>query len=140
MILPIRGSTVAAARVALFHGPHARGTHQPTMAKRAPRSHWSQVELDVLKHLLFIYGYRELDYKRAASLFENRTPREVKQRCICIRDQEQRKRKRELHLQQAQEEPDSPTSVTHLLPPEGRLHPTLVWVPSTAGDIGQVNL
>jgi len=95
----------------------------------------------MLKCLLFIYGYRDLDYRRVARLFENRTTRDVKQRCACIRDQEQRKRKRELLLlQREQAGSHSPTSVMRRLPPEGQLHPALVWVPSTAKDIEQINL
>ena len=110
------------------------------MRPRAPRSRWSEAELDVLRYLLLIYGHRELNYNRAARLFENRTPTDVKKRVICIRDLARRQERRALEAQ-AQEEPASPTSVVdQLLPPEGQLHPDVVWVPTTAWDIGHMNL
>ena len=122
--------------------PHTRS--QPGMRPRAPKSRWSEAELDVLRYLLLIYGPRGLNYKRVACLFENRTPKEVKQRCICIRDLERRKRRRALEAQAGEvddEEPQSPTSVMYtLLPPEGQLHPEVVWVPTRMEDIGRLNL
>jgi hypothetical protein len=99
-----------------------------------------------LRYLLLIYGPRELNYKRAACLFENRTPKEVKQRCICIRDLERRKQRRALEApagdeEEEEEEPQSPTSVLYtLFPPEGQLHPEVVWVPTRMEDIGRLNL
>ena len=114
------------------------------MRPRAPKSRWSEIELDVLKYLLLIYGYRNLNYRRAACLFENRTPAEVKRRAMCIRDLARRKERRALEAQawdEDYEDPQSPTSViSTLLPPEGQLHPEVVWVPATMEDIGRLNL
>jgi len=118
------------------------------MRPRAPKSQWSRAELDVLRYLLLIYGHRELDYRRAASLFVNRTPADVKKRCICIRDLDRRRERRALEAQEeyGEEEeeadaPHSPTSVlSQLLPPEGQLHPEVVWVPTRMEDIGRLNL
>ena len=113
------------------------------MRPRAPKSRWSEAELDVLRYLLLIHGTREINYSRVASLFGNRTPKEVKQRCFCIRDFERRKRRRalEAQAQEKDEEPQSPTSVlSTLLPPEGQLHPEVVWVPTKMEDIGRLNL
>lgn len=114
------------------------------MCPRAPKSRWSEIELDVLRYLLLIYGYRNLNYRRAACLFENRTPAEVKRRAMCIRDLARRKERRALEAQawdEDEEDPQSPTSViSTLLPPEGQLHPEVVWVPATMEDIGRLNL
>jgi hypothetical protein len=119
------------------------------MSRRAPKSRWSAQELDVLKYLLVIYGYRELNYKRAARLFENRTAAEIKKRCVCIRDFERRKQRRALEQQVQNEEvwlqslattATTTADAKQLLPPEGRLHPDVVWVPATAWDIGFLNL
>ena len=117
------------------------------MRPRAPKSRWSEVELDVLRYLLLIYGYRNLNYRRAASLFENRTPADVKRRAMCIRDLARRKERRALEARAGEEDdedPQSPTSPTSvlatLLPPEGQLHPEVVWVPATMEDIGRLNL
>lgn len=115
------------------------------MVQRAPKSQWSEAELDVLRYLLLIYGYRGLNYRRMARLFENRTPADVKRRVMCIRDLARRKERRALAVlrkeHDAHEEPQSPTSVLFtLLPPEGRLHPEVVWVPATMEDIGRLNL
>ena len=85
-----------------------------------------------------------LDCRGVAYLFPDRSWTDIKRRCDCIRDLARRKeRKRQRAEQQAQEEdavePASPTSVMSL-PPEGRLHPMLVWVPSTGNEIGPMNL
>lgn len=119
------------------------------MRPRAPKSRWSETELDVLRYLLLIYGYREINYRRVACLFENRSPADVKRRAMCIRDLARRKERLALEAQAAEGDeelrsptsPTSPTSVlTTLLPPEGQLHPEVVWVPATMEDIGRVNL
>lgn len=124
------------------------------MRPRAPKSRWSEFELDTLRYLLLIHGHRELDYSRAACLFENRTPEDVKKRCICIRDLDRRRERRALEAQGEEEqdegkqqlqpppqEPQSPTSVLEqLLPREGQLHPDVVWVPTRIEDIGRLNL
>ena len=113
------------------------------MDTRAPRPHWSATELDVLRHLLHVYGHRRLNYTRVARLFENHTPAEVKHRATCMRDLARRKKRRaERHALLARaEDPASPTSVVdQLLPLEGQLHPEVVWVPPTVEEIGQVNL
>ena len=113
------------------------------MSTRVPWSHWSETEVDVLRYLLHIYGHRRLNYTRVARLFENRTPADVKHRATCIRDLARRKKRRaerRVLLTQAKE-PLSPTSVVdQLLPPEGQLHPEVVWTPPTVEEIGQVNL
>ena len=112
---------------------------------RAPRATWSDAELALLKHLMWLSEPGPLNCRQVAYLFPGRCWTDVKRRCDCIRDLARRKeRARQRADEQAKaagtaEEPESPTSVTSL-PPEGRLHPALVWVPSTAGDIGQVNL
>ena len=115
------------------------------MRPRAPKSRWSEAELDVLRYLLLIYGHRELNYNRAARLFENRTPKDIKKRAICIRDLARRQERRALEAQageeEEEEEPQSPTSVLYtLLPPEGQLHPEVVWVATRMEDIGRLNL
>lgn len=114
------------------------------MRPRAPKSRWSEIELDVLRYLLLIYGYSGLNYRRAACLFENRTPADIKRRAMCIRDLARRKERRALEAhagEEDDEDPQSPTSViSTLLPPEGQLHPEVVWVPSTMEDIGRLNL
>ena len=114
---------------------------------RSHRSVWSTAELDVLKYLLLIYGYRGLNYKRVARLFENRTPSEIKKRCNCIRDLERRKRKRALERCATidndsgdDHDTDNDNDATRFLPPEGQLHPDVVWVPTTAWDIGHMSL
>ncbi len=114
---------------------------------RRRRSVWSTAELDVLKYLLLIYGYRGLNYKRVAGLFENRTPSEVKKRCNCIRDFQRRKEKR-AHESRATIDYDKDSDGSDadnndgagLLPYEGQLHPDVVWVPTTAWDIGHMTL
>lgn len=97
-----------------------------------------------MRYLLLIYGYRNLNYKRAARLFENRTPAEVKKRATCIRDLARRKERLALEAKAKEEDgedPQSPTSVISTpLPPEGQLHPEVVWVPATMEDIGRLNL
>jgi len=112
---------------------------------RAPRSRWSDAELALLKHLMWLSEPGPLDCRGAAHLFPGRCWTDVKRRCDCIRDLARRK---ERARQRAEEQakaagvaaaPESPTSVTSL-PPEGRLHPTLVWVPSTNYEIGPMNL
>ncbi|MBD39693.1 MAG: hypothetical protein CMB11_04820 [Euryarchaeota archaeon] len=116
----------------------------------APRSHWSETELDVLRYLLHVYGHRRLNYTRVARLFENRTAAEVRHRATCMRDlarRKQRRAERRALLARA-EEAASPTSVVdqllplegQLLPLEGQLHPEVVWVPPTVEEIGQINL
>lgn len=107
--------------------------------KRAPKSVWSHAELEVLNYLLALYTPKTLDYRRVALLFENRTAAEIKKRCECIRDRARRRARALLLAGLAQEEetdcePDSP------IPREGRLHPTLVWVPPTGSEIGPLNL
>jgi len=90
-------------------------------------------------------------------LFPNHTWQSIQKRCACIRDLARRKaRKQRMAAQRAagmvpsgepeesgesgeSEEPGSPTSVM-ALPPAGRLHPALVWVPSTGQDIGPMDL
>ena len=112
---------------------------------RVPRSTWSDAELALLKHLMWLAEPGNVDPRSVVYLFPGRTWVEVKRRCDCIRDLARRKeRKRERADQQAKAaehaaEPDSPTSVTSL-PPAGRLHPALVWVPSTGNEIGPMNL
>jgi hypothetical protein len=111
------------------------------MGERARKAYWSEPELDILRYLMVIYGHRELNYERAARLFENRTPADVKKRCTCIRDLDRRKERRALEAQGGRDEPPSPTSVlAGGFPPEGRLHPEVVWVPATMEDIGWPNL
>jgi len=111
------------------------------MGERARKAYWSEPELDILRYLMVIYGHRELNYERAARLFENRTPADVKKRCTCIRDLDRRKERRALEAQGGRDEPPSPTSVlAGGVPPEGRLHPEVVWVPATTEDIGWPNL
>lgn len=111
--------------------------------KRAPKSVWRRDELEVLAYLLSLYAPGTPDYRRAAMLFEDRTAAEVKKRCDCIRDRARRAaRARALAaLEESGKvgEPESPRSVTQL-PREGRLHPTLVWVPPTGLEIGPLNL
>lgn len=110
---------------------------------RAPRATWSDAELALLKHLMWLAEPGPLDCRGAAHLFPGRCWTELKRRCDCIRDLARRKeRKRKLAEAQAATpedaaEPDSPTSV---MPPEGRLHPALVWVPPTTHEIGPINL
>ena len=111
--------------------------------KRAPKSVWSRGELEVLAYLLALYAPGTPDYRRAAMLFENRTAAEVKKRCDCIRDRARRTARAQV-LAALEEggkvyEPESPCSVTQL-PREGRLHPTLVWVPPTGREIGPLNI
>ena len=118
----------------------ARVTHM-----RAPRALWSEAELALLKHLMWLSEPGALNCRKVAYLFPGRCWTDVKRRCDCIRDLARRKeRKRRLAEEQAKatgatEEPESPTSVTSL-PPEGRLHPALVWVPSTNREIEPMNL
>jgi len=149
MILRIRAGRVAAVRISLFRTVRsASSCAQPLPAMRRRRSVWSAAELDVLKYLLLIYGYRGLNYKRVARLFENRTPDEIKKRCNCIRDLERRKEKRarESHatVDTANDNGDGYDADnddgTRLLPSEGQLHPDVVWVPTTAWDIGHMTL
>lgn len=112
------------------------------MSRRAPRATWSDAELALLKHLMWLEEPGTVDCRKVEYLFPNHTAAEIKKRCDCIRDLARRKeRKRqlaELHDHRV-EEPDSPTSVTEL-PPAGRLHPALVWVPPTEQEIGPMNL
>lgn len=127
------------------------------MARRAPKSFWSASELCVLRYLLLIYGHRNIDYRKAARLFENRTAAEIKKRCICIRDLDRRKTRQALEAQALKGRPGTESSAsdtdadadvdsldggeaTPLLPPEGQLHPEVVWVPTTAWDIGYMTL
>ncbi len=113
------------------------------MDARAPWSQWTEVELDVLRYLLHVYGHRRLNYTRVARLFENRTAAEVRYRATCMRDLARRKARRAERraLLACAEEATSPTSVVdQLLPREGQLHPEVVWVPPTVEEIGQINL
>lgn len=147
MILPMRASKVAAACVSLFHTlSNAFSCAQRWFGMRRRRSVWSTAELDVLKLFLLIYGHRGINYKRVAQLFDNRTPAEIKKRCNCIRDFERRKEKRALESRATVENENSDNSDAHnndgtrLLPSEGQLHPDVVWVPTTAWDIGHMTL
>jgi len=118
---------------------------------RAARAVWTEAELALLKHLMWLEEPGTVDYRRVAYLFPNHTWQSIQKRCACIRDLARRKaRKQRMAAQRAagmvasgesgkSEEPDSPTSVTEL-PPAGRLHPALVWVPSTGHEIGPMNL
>ena len=148
MILRIRAGKVAAAHSALFRTVRsASSCAQRLSSMRRRRSVWSPAELDVLKYLLLIYGYRGLNYKRVARLFENRTPSEIKKRCNCIRDLERRKQKRARESRATTTGNDSGDGydddnddAIRLLPSEGQLHPDVVWVPTTPWDIGHMNL
>ena len=147
MILRIRAGRVAAVRISLFRTVRgATSCTQRLPAMRRRRSVWSTAELDVLKYLLLIYGYRRLNYKRVARLFENRTPDEIKKRCNCIRDLARRKEKRarESHATIDNDNCDGYDADNddgaRLLPYEGQLHPDVVWVPTTARDIGHMTL
>jgi hypothetical protein len=112
---------------------------------RAVRARWSDAELALLKHLMWLAAPGPVNYRGVAYLFPDRTWAEIKRRCDCIRDLARRnERKRQRAEQQAKAaevdvEPDSPTSVM-ALPPAGRLHPALVWVPPTGYEIGPMNL
>ena len=103
---------------------------------------WSEAELALLKHLMWLEEPGSVDCRKVTHLFPNHTVAEIKQRCDCIRDLARRKERKRLRAEvnaNAAEEPDSPTSVM-ALPPAGRLHPALVWVPSTGQEIGPMNL
>tara|TARA_B100001250_G_scaffold161501_1_gene138739 strand:+ start:328 stop:648 length:321 start_codon:yes stop_codon:yes gene_type:complete len=103
---------------------------------------WSEAELALLKHLMWLEEPGTVDCCRVQHLFPNHTADEIKQRCSGIRDLARRKERKRLRADlnaNATEEPDSPTSVM-VLPPAGRLHPALVWVPSTGQEIGPMNL
>jgi hypothetical protein len=115
---------------------------------RAARSRWSDAELALLKHLMWLAEPGQVNHQGVAYLFPGRSWLDIKKRCSCIRDlarRKERKRQREdVHQQdvaaeeeEAEAEPGSPTSV---MPPEGRLHPALVWVPPTTYEIGPMNL
>jgi hypothetical protein len=110
---------------------------------RAPRALWSDAELALLKHLMWLAEPGAVDCRKVAYLFPGRCWKDIKRRCCCIRDLARRKERKRQHAEQQAKagaaEPDSPTSVMSL-PPEGRLHPTLVWVPSTGDEIGPMNL
>ena len=121
-----------------------------TWRMRAARSRWSDAELALLKHLMWLAEPGQVNHQGVAYLFPGRSSADIKKRCSCIRDlarRKERKRQREdVHEQdvaaeeaeaEAEAEPGSPTSV---MPPEGRLHPALVWVPPTSQDIGPMNL
>lgn len=113
------------------------------MSTRVFLSYWSEAELDALRYLLDIYGHRRLNYTRVARLFDNRTPADVRYRATCIRDLARRRKRRaerRVLLTQAMEPVSSTSVVDQLLPPEGRLHPEVLWTPPTLEEIGQVNL
>jgi len=118
---------------------------------RAARSVWTEAELALLKHLMWLAEPGLVNFRGVVHLFPNHTWQSIQKRCACIRDLARRKaRKQRMAAQRAAgmvasgesekfEEPDSPTSVM-VLPPAGRLHPALVWVPPTHSEIGPMNL
>ena len=106
---------------------------------RAPRARWGDAELALLKHLMWLAEPGALDCRGVVYLFPGRSWTDVKRRCDCIRDLARRKERKRERAEQEAAEPDSPTSVT-ALPPAGRLHPALMWVPPTGYEIGPMNL
>ena len=80
-----------------------------------------------------VQAAQQVDYQ--VRLFDGRSAGAIKKRCASIRELARRKE----HLAQLACEPASPTSVT-FLPPDARLHPALVWVPSTDTEIGPILL
>ncbi len=112
------------------------------MVRGRSRAMWSEDELALLKHLMWLAEPGHVNCRGVLHLFPNHTLKEIKTRCDGIRDLARRKeRKRRIAAQRAEEpeEPDSPSSVV-VLPPAGRLHPEVVWVPSTGQEIGPMNL
>ena len=121
------------------------------VAMRALRAVWSEADLALLKHLMWLAEPGQVNFRGVVHLFPHRTWQSIKKRCACIRDLARRKaRKQRMAVQRAAGmvesgesdkpgEPDSPTSVM-ALPPAGRLHPALVWVPPTPCEIGPMNL
>lgn len=124
------------------------------MHMRATRSVWTEAELALLKHLMWLAEPDHINFRGVVHLFPNHTCQSIQKRCACIRDLARRKaRKQRMDAQRAADmaasgepeepgelmEPGSPTSVI-ALPPAGRLHPALVWVPSTGLDIGPMDL
>lgn len=108
------------------------------MKRRAPKSSWSAVELDILKHLMHLSVPHGVDYQRATFLFEGRTANEIKKRCTCIRDFERRKerRKESLAFEAHARAQDSHSPKLVMAYPSGsQLHPAVVWVPTTCEDI-----
>ena len=113
------------------------------MAMRARRAVWSEAELALLKHLMWLAEPGNVNFRDVVHLFPRHTWQSIQKRCACIRDLARRKaRKQRLLAEQRDDrmqEPDSPTSVMEI-PAAGRLHHTLVWVPPTDQEIGPMNL
>ena len=113
------------------------------MVRGRPRATWSEEELALLKHLMWLSEPGHVNCRGVLHLFPNHTQKEIKTRCDGIRDLARRKERKRLRAEvqrtKEPEEPDSPTSVV-VLPPAGRLHPAVVWVPSTGLEIGPMNL
>lgn len=110
---------------------------------RTRREAWSEAELALLKHLMWLAEPDNVNFRQVVHLFPNHTWQGIQKRCACIRDLARRKeRKQRLLAEQRNDgvqEPDSPTSVM-AIPAAGRLHHTLVWVPPTDQEIGSMNL
>jgi len=127
------------ARKALGAGRWALGVPMPMRARRAV---WTDIDLALLKYLMWLAEPDKVDCHKVAHLFQTHSLQDIQKRCACIRDLERRRERRRILNEQhvgSTEEPDSPTSVI-ALPPAGRLHPALVWVPSTGEEIGPMNL
>jgi len=113
------------------------------MVRGRARAMWSEAELALLKHLMWLAEPGHVHCRGVLHLFPNHSEKEIKTRCNGIRDLERRKERKRLRAEVQRtdepEEPESPTSVV-VLPPAGRLHPAVVWVPSTDREIGPMNL
>jgi len=98
---------------------------------------WTTADVDTLKAVLALLPAGRIDYGRVALVFEGRTASEIKSKCIAMRDLKRRRERRALLAEACRERrrnPPSPTTVTEPVW-EGRLHPAVVWVPTTHNDI-----
>ena len=105
---------------------------------RALRAVWTDSELALLKHLMWLAEPDNVNFREVAHHFPNHTWQGIQKRCACIRDLARRKERKQRLLAEQRDnrmqEPDSPTSVV-TIPEAGRLHHTLVWVPPTDQEI-----
>jgi len=94
---------------------------------RAPRAVWSDRDTELLQYAVSCYEPRKVNYVAVAKLFVDRNVKDVKKRCAVLRDRE-RRRERWRELQRSLDLADTASKPLH--EDNGKLHPTLVWVPT----------
>jgi|SaaInlV_125m_DNA_1040241.scaffolds.fasta_scaffold16010_5 hypothetical protein len=101
------------------------------------RRSWTTPEVDALKNVLELLQPHRIDYEQAALLFEDRTASEIQSKCVALRDLERRRARRRLLAEACRARRRGQASLTTVTEPTWgvKLHPAVVWVPTTHNDI-----